>query len=132
MEIASLEQWTRDHEKADEDRFDANERRFDEIDDKFEKLPQEIKATLNGSVEATVNRQMWGFLRWMGFGGVVLFFSMAMAWGSLTNEVQQHSEQLKTTLDAKDLTRIQLQLDTQTDSIMELRGDIKTLINKVK
>jgi hypothetical protein len=125
MELASLEQWTRDHDSADE-------RRFDEINEKFEKLPADIKTTLNGSVEATVNKQMWGFLRWMGVGGVALFFSMAMAWGSLTTQVSQHSEQLKTVLDSKDLNAIQLQLDTQTDSIMELRGDIKTLINKIK
>jgi hypothetical protein len=125
MELASLEQWTKDHEKADEDRFR-------EIEGKFAELPEEIKKTLNGSVENTVNKQMWGFLRWIGVGGFVLLGSMAVAWGSITTQVNLHTEQLKTTLDAKDLSHINTQLDSQIQSIKELRGDIKEILNKVK
>lgn len=104
MELLALEQWTKDHEKADQERFEAVERKLDT-------LPDDVKVHLNGSVEKTVESKMnqfkWDMFRWFGFGGLVILVGIGVAWGTFTERV-----------------------GGLEDDVREIKGDIKTLIQR--
>lgn len=122
--LKSVSKWQQHHETEDVARFERIEKRLDE-------LPQEIKERVNGSVERTVNKQMWGFMRWMGLGGFILLISMGIAWGNISNQVKTNTENLDGTLNEKDFALIQTQLIAQTAAIGALQTDISFIKNNL-
>ena len=119
-DLNQIYDWTQTHEKADKERFDRIHARFDA-------LPGEIKKDVNGSVEVTVNRQIVGMFRWLGLGGFILLVTIGVAWGMVTTKGDRHDVQLQSTLDAKDLKNVELQLSNQAAVIGSIKDDVSFL-----
>jgi len=112
--IDDVMEWTEHHEESDNERHKETQRVFSE-------MPKII--------DVTVQRQVGRIITWIGLGAFIMIVSVGVAWGALTTQVGQHEEKLRTTLDQKDLANIQLQLNSQTATVQEIRGDVKSIIN---
>jgi hypothetical protein len=109
--------WTKEHEELDNHRFER-------ISERLNLLPREIKEQVNGSVEATVNKQMINFVRWIGIGTFLLLGSMGVLWGSNTNQLDTNTKKLDTVLTDKDLVNIETQLKAQAAVINAIQTDV--------
>ena len=112
------------HERLDTERFSK-------IDERLDALPNEIKLSINGSVETTLNKQMGGFFRWLGVGGFILLATIGVAWGAVITKVDRHEVELQSTLDVKDLKNVELQLSAQAASIQGIRDDVSFIRKNV-